>query len=444
MNGPDTPIGGLTVTLLDSAGLPLNDHLGNPITTTTQADGSYSFTSLPSGTYQTRVESAVGAQTYDVDDGGNPASFTTPHVSGPIELFGPGNPDTANGLTAADYTDVIDAVNINFSYTGIMSVGNLVWLDENNNGLLDGAESGIDGVDVEIYNSTSVLVGQTTTTSGGLYRFDNLLQGDYIVIIPCDQLNAGAALFGLVSSSGSYMSAGPYEPAPDVDANMTDSDDNGSVDTSDGCRLTSGTFTLMSGAEPINDGDASADTNFTVDFGLFGPPATLGDYVWVDQDGDGVQDADEPGIDDVVVTLYDASTDNVLATTVTGDNPATSAVEEGYYCFCMLPAGMYYLDFQLPTGFEFTGSDTTVEAEDSDAVPSADGGFGRTPVYTLVLGENIPDVDAGVQNTEVLSETGSLLALIGLTGGISLVGASLFVAVATRKLNRFSISSRSN
>ena len=33
-------------------------------------------------------------------------------------------------------------------------------------------------------------------------------------------------------------------------------------------------------------------------------PATIGDYVWLDRDHDGVQDADEPGIVGATVTLY--------------------------------------------------------------------------------------------------------------------------------------------
>ncbi|NIV37955.1 MAG: hypothetical protein GWN58_53645, partial [Anaerolineae bacterium] len=41
------------------------------------------------------------------------------------------------------------------------------------------------------------------------------------------------------------------------------------------------------------------------DFGYYGDPqdATIGDYVWFDQNGDGIQDAAEAGISGVIVYL---------------------------------------------------------------------------------------------------------------------------------------------
>ena len=44
-------------------------------------------------------------------------------------------------------------------------------------------------------------------------------------------------------------------------------------------------------------------TNTTADFGYYQQPAALGNFVWDDLDGDGIQDAGEPGIPGVAVTL---------------------------------------------------------------------------------------------------------------------------------------------
>jgi hypothetical protein len=44
-------------------------------------------------------------------------------------------------------------------------------------------------------------------------------------------------------------------------------------------------------------------TDTTIDFG-FARGLVLGDYVWRDNDGEGDQDSDEPGIANVVVELY--------------------------------------------------------------------------------------------------------------------------------------------
>ncbi len=39
------------------------------------------------------------------------------------------------------------------------------------------------------------------------------------------------------------------------------------------------------------------------DFGYYDTPASIGNFVWDDLNGNGIQDAGEPGIDGVEVTL---------------------------------------------------------------------------------------------------------------------------------------------
>ena len=72
------------------------------------------------------------------------------------------------------------------------------------------------------------------------------------------------------------------------------------------------------------------------DFGFYQAPepelGCIGNRVWNDLNGNGVQDAGEPGIPGVTVTLTDFD-DNVFATTTTND--------DGLYEFCNLPAGSY-------------------------------------------------------------------------------------------------------
>ncbi|MDN8960528.1 SdrD B-like domain-containing protein, partial [Staphylococcus aureus] len=57
--------------------------------------------------------------------------------------------------------------------------------------------------------------------------------------------------------------------------------------------------------------DMSLDTGFYKE-----PKYNLGDYVWEDTNKDGIQDANEPGIKDVKVTLKD-STGKIIGTTTT-------------------------------------------------------------------------------------------------------------------------------
>jgi uncharacterized repeat protein (TIGR01451 family) len=100
--------------------------------------------------------------------------------------------------------------------------------------------------------------------------------------------------------------------------------------------------------------------------------ANIGDFVWRDDDGDGIQDAGEPGIPGVAVLLYDGG-GALLQSRETNAN--------GYYVFPYLTLGAaYQVRFIPPTGYEFSprdaaGSDDT----DSDADPVT----GRTVAFSL-------------------------------------------------------------
>jgi hypothetical protein len=115
--------------------------------------------------------------------------------------------------------------------------------------------------------------------------------------------------------------------------------------------------------------------------------ASLGDYVWFDQNSDGIQDEGEPGIEGATVRLYDAN-DNLLKTTTTDAN--------GYYLFDGLTPGGYYVIFAPPDNAAFAYSPTSQHsgqnpALDSDAHPDT----GRTQTVTLNWGDSYLDLDAG-------------------------------------------------
>ena len=120
--------------------------------------------------------------------------------------------------------------------------------------------------------------------------------------------------------------------APDPDDDV-DLDDNG--DPAAGFASISEAVTI-GGSEPT--GEVTEDgtwvdslSNLTVDFGFTGD-LRLGSTVWLDSNGDGDQDAGEPGIAGVEVQLLDTD-GNVIATTTTD--------ADGNYVFENLPAGDY-------------------------------------------------------------------------------------------------------
>ena len=70
-------------------------------------------------------------------------------------------------------------------------IGDLVWIDTNQDGIKDANESGIDGVKVTLYRGDGSVAGFTITANGGLYLFPNLAPGDYYVVF--SDLPAGYA-----------------------------------------------------------------------------------------------------------------------------------------------------------------------------------------------------------------------------------------------------------
>ncbi len=135
--------------------------------------------------------------------------------------------------------------------------------------------------------------------------------------------------------------------------------------------------------------------------------AAIGDYVWEDQNADGIQNPGIiPYVEGVKVTLYkcegcicddsqcqcppDLEDDCTEIANVTTD-------ASGAYNFTNLIPGCYYLEFELPDGYFFSpalvGDDFTI---DSDANPTGDPKIGRTNCTYLSPGEYDSTVDAAV------------------------------------------------
>ena len=130
----------------------------------------------------------------------------------------------------------------------------------------------------------------------------------------------------------------------------------------------------------------SGEENLTYDAGVY-EPASIGDFVWNDLNGDGIQDVGEPGVEGVTVTL----------TGTTGDGDAVELIdvtdEFGAYGFDNLEPGDYKVTFDAPAGYEFVEADQGLDdGLDSDADPAN----GMTPIETLESGENNDTYDAGL------------------------------------------------
>jgi len=153
-------------------------------------------------------------------------------------------------------------------------------------------------------------------------------------------------------------------------------------------------------------GTGIAKDNPTVDAGLYSPKGSIGDYVWKDQNNNGIQESGEPAVAGVIVQLLNSTTSAVLATDTTN--------AQGLYLFSNLSSGTYQVKIvttSLPAGCiistkqDLGGDDT----KDSDFNPTT----GLSQVVTIdALGTGVakdnPTVDAGlvvpcVESTVTLS-----------------------------------------
>ena len=257
---------------------------------------------------------------------------------------------TDTGLGADDAASDGEVEDYLIQIQPLVNLGNQVWHDYDNDGLLDSNEPGIDSVAVELYQDTDgdgaftlgvdQLVSTTTTSNGGYYTFTELLPttavtDTYIVVITDTNFISGTGV--LVE----YMSSdGNGEPAPDPDDDVDD-DDNGSpsgtLGGADGI-IASLPISLTAGSEPMTT-TVAGDSNWTVDFGVW-KPVSLGNRVWYDLNNNGIQDTGEAGIPGVVLELLD-STDQPVAQIGTATPYTVTTDASGLYTFTNLISGTY-------------------------------------------------------------------------------------------------------
>ncbi|MCB9079856.1 MAG: hypothetical protein H6631_19805, partial [Anaerolineaceae bacterium] len=273
------------------------------LTDTTDTNGNYLFENLPPGDWIVTVDESnllKYIQTADRD-----------------AIF--------DGKTAVttDGTNNIDDVDFGYQPTGTGIVGDYVWYDSNSNGLQGSNESGLPNIEVTLYVddgdgifniATDPVIITTTTDANGKYLFTNLISATYWV----------------------------------------------DVDTADSDLPTDGfgePFILTTNNDPLPVVLNSGDTYLNADFGFDGP-AVVGNFVWQDNDGDGEQDAGEPGIAGVTVRLFQETSPGVF--TLIATDTTDSA---GVYLFSGLISDTYRVvvdETTLPTGYSQQTGDPDV------------------------------------------------------------------------------------
>ncbi len=377
------------------------------LTTITSADGLYYFGNLrPKTTYTVTIDPAQPTLADLILTQPNAEAINgSPTSNDAILDTRDSDALNYNGLATIIYTTGSAGQNnhgLDFGYvlsnaTGLVeitnvpplgAIGNYVWVDEDSDGYQDAGEPGIPNVRVVLKDENGTVIAETRTDSQGGYLFPDLPFGDYYVDVDESTLPPG-------------MTQTPVYPNPGADfGNQNHSGDG----------------------YPVTIGGNNPPQNMTADFGYNynpqpdvdnpgGPvPAALGDRIWIDSDGDGVQDPQEIGVENAQVTLYhDPDGDGIYDTPYTenGYNPVDVTDANGYYLFDELPPGAYTVrvtdssgashDILNPGQYDQTGDPDHYAAPESTAVPGTANDHYSTVPVVLGPGDVFLNVDFGYQ-----------------------------------------------
>ena len=159
-NTGDIDLSGVTVKLLDKDGNVVG-------TTTTDADGNYSFTGLNDGTYTVQV-------------------YKTGPLADKEQTEDPsGKTDSRSQAITFTRTDP-DVTNVNFGYADNYSIHGLVYRDGDRDETHGATEKGYANQTVELRDKDGKVVATTTTDENGAYSFSKLPAGDYTVKVVKD------------------------------------------------------------------------------------------------------------------------------------------------------------------------------------------------------------------------------------------------------------------
>jgi uncharacterized repeat protein (TIGR01451 family) len=158
--------------------LTLQDNLGNTIaTTTTGADGSYLFNGLLPNTYKVIIDATNF-------NSGNPLNSYATQI----------DPDagTANQVTVP-LNMAENNLAVDYAYMPVGTITGTIFKDLDNGSDIDAGE-GTAGVTVELLDSGNNVIAFTSTNGSGVYTFNNVEVGSYIVRVASSSFNSGQPL----------------------------------------------------------------------------------------------------------------------------------------------------------------------------------------------------------------------------------------------------------
>ncbi len=368
-SGVDEGMSGVTVYLYHDAD---NDGVIDAATDalvaidTTEANGAYSFANVPAGNYivevvESTLPSGVASQTGDPDESGKCSVCNATAVVSSVD-------------GSSSYLDE------DFGYApyGTGQIGNTVFVDDDGDGINDSTESGLANVDVILYadldgDGNFTPVDTVTTNADGNYLFENLPDGNYQVLIDPAETDI------------------PQDPYGN-DAITT------SPSTQD--------VVLSGGAVTSINSSACSSCDLDVDFG-YAYPASIGNTVFYDNNGNGTQDLSETGIAGVTIYLCPTSESNCNSSTASYTD-VTDA--NGEYLFTGLNPG----DYNVVVDASTLPSGLTASADpDSDGLACSDADLlslgyaacdNTASSVTVIYGTQMMGIDFGYEPSTVIGD----------------------------------------
>ena len=246
LNNSEPGFDGITVNLLGEDGSVV-------ATTTTKADGTYSFSKLPAGKYTVKV--VKDGDLTDLEQTEDPDATK----------------DSTSGVVQVNH-DNPSVENVNFGYVANNTIKGTVYRDDNRDKTINGDEPGLERVSVQLLDEDGKVLQTLDTDADGNYAFQHLPDGKYTVKV--------------VRSS----SIKDYDQTEDPDATVDD---------------TSAVYTMG----PENSLQEKVNFGYVPDYSIAG-------RVYRDSDKSGSYTDGEETFSGVTVDLLDKD-GNVVATTTT-------------------------------------------------------------------------------------------------------------------------------
>lgn len=293
------------------------------------------------------------------------------------------------------------------------SLGNYVWIDANKNGLQDEAASlGLNGMKLYLYGAgpdnaigggDDVLLDSTVSANDfygnpGYYKFIELASGKYYVKFPTGYNN--------------YLLTTTSNQAPQINGN-NDADLTG----------TSGLVTIDASGTGVDK------DNTTIDAGYY-PLGSIGNYLWVDTNKDGLQnDGPSSGINGLKVYLWRnmGSGMELIDSTLTANDGSGNP---GYYNFIIDESAQYQVQFPLNYSTKTLTTQNVSAGVNGNSDANQASGF--SPVFTMNLIVNTgvnrhnPTLDAGYRCS---------VAATSISGNTSICSGGQTILTSTTGVN---------